>query len=125
MKILRLLGFKDFLRYDEIVKELLLTDSTQDFSKKQYLLFIKTPTDRLWMIGSKSHVFFVFDNGTEIQIVEKIEKDKHKADDFDTIEGEKYAKIIFKGSKKEIPFDLTITGGTTTTMTTFKNFLNE
>ena len=77
------------------------------------------------MIGSKSHVFFVFDDGTEIKIIEKTEKDKHKNDTFDIKEGARFAKIIFKDSKKEIPFDLTITGGTTTTMTTFKKFLHE
>jgi hypothetical protein len=125
MKILRVLGFKDFLRFDEIVNELISIDSTQDFSNKQYMLFIKTPMERLWMIGSRSHIYFVYDNGTEISVIQKIEKATNKDIAFDTVKGEKYAKMVFKDLKKSIPFDLAITGGTTTTTTTFKQFLNE
>lgn len=123
MKILRILGFKDFLRYEDIVKEIKATDSTEQFSRRQHLLFIKSAQERLWMIGSNKYVYFIIDTGTKFEIVEK--RAKKGINSFDYKEGEKYAKLIFKDNKKEIPFDKTITGGTETVITTFKQFLNE
>ena len=59
MKILRKLGFKDFYKYDEIVSMLVEDDSQQVFTKRQYVLFMKTESERLWMIGSK-HTYILF-----------------------------------------------------------------
>ncbi|MEI7508447.1 MAG: hypothetical protein WCJ62_03180 [Flavobacterium sp.] len=123
MKILRVLGFKDFLKHKEIIKELKENDSTQDFSVNQHILFVETPSERLWMIGSKSHVFFVLDTGTSIAVLEK--KEKGKQYQFSVNVGEKYARLVFEDTKKEIPFNILLSGGTETVINNFKKFLNE
>ena len=126
MKILRVLGFKDFLKYNEIIEMLMEEDSTQTFSKVQSYVFIKNEFDRLWMIGSDTHIFFVFDNGYRIDVLEKRPKYRDNLESLFTVEeGEEYAKIIFKDTKTEIPYNLSYTGGTENVIVVFKKFNNE
>lgn len=126
MKFLRILGFKDFLKYDEIVNFIKEDDSNQNFSKNQHLIFIKNERDRLWMIGSDTHIFFIFDDGVKFEILEKRPKIKNISDESFTIEeGLKYAKIKFNDTKTEIPYNLSYTGGTNYVISTFKKFNNE
>ena len=125
MKILRKLGFKDFYKYDEIVSMLVEDDSQQVFTKRQYVLFMKTESERLWMIGSKTHIYFVFDTGSKYEILYKRPKNKNIKDgDFQISEGEKYAKFIFPDNI-EIPYDIVFSGGTQTVIDSFKNFNND
>ncbi len=122
-EILRILGVKDFYKYEDIVKQLKSEYSTEDFDKHQSLIFVKSPELRVWMIGSNESVFFVSDTGTDFKTVYKVSK--KDIPDFSHTEGEQYAKLIFEDSKKEIPFDKSITGGTQSVIATFKKFLNE
>jgi hypothetical protein len=121
MKIFRVLGFKDFLRFNEITDEMKSLYPSDNFEKCEHILFAKNPQMRLWMIGTNTVVYFALDSGTDLDIVYKNEK---KNIDFNVIEGEKIAKLTFANSDYRLPIDKGITGGTETIITTLKKFKN-
>lgn len=122
MKILRVLGFKDFLRFNEVTSELKELYPQDNFDNCSHILFAKNPQMRLWMIDTDKMVYFTLDNGTDLDIVYKQAK---KDLEFSVDEGEKVARLTFPNTDYKLPIDKGLTGGIETIINTLNKFKNE
>lgn len=118
MNIFRILGFKDFLRQSEVLKEL-INEYTDDFTKAESILFAKNPEMRLWMISTDNNIYFILDNGISLDVVYTTKKGELS---FSIQDGEKIAELYLTNTDYKLPIDKNITGGTEKILNILNNY---
>ena len=120
IKLLRYLGIKCYHDYKEIVDKIKALYTSITFG--EYMILIRDPLIKIWMINSSDSVFFIVDNGTKIDIICRL----MKKDNNYRIEnnGGYYGKIIMEKLQLSIPFDKNLTGRMETLENKLKSFLD-
>jgi hypothetical protein len=120
VKLLRYFGIKVYHDYKEIVDKIKALYTSLTFG--EYMILIRDPYIKIWMVNSSDGIFFVVDKGTSIDIICRLMK---KDTDY-LIEnnGSCYGKIVIDKLKLSIPFDKNLTGRMETLENKMKQFLD-
>lgn len=116
----RFIGIAEFRNGLEVINFLKNIDSTQDFTRPDFLLLTSNDDFKLWLAASKSHVFIVRDDGFELKVLLKRTKDDFK---FDIIKEKNSPRIFISHTSTTLPLDTTLTGNSESTKKSIEKLL--